>query len=119
MNNFIGEFLTIRGAFEAKVWWGAFAAVGIILGAAYMLWLYQRVFFGQVTNSANESLKDLDMRETWQFAPLIFLIFWIGIYPKPLLSYVEPQTNVVVAQVQPDYFKATVQAPQVAEEHPK
>jgi NADH-quinone oxidoreductase subunit M len=119
MNNFIGEFLTIRGAFEAKVLWGAFAAVGIILGAAYMLWLYQRVFFGAVTNSANEGLKDLDMRETWQFAPLIFLIFWIGIYPKPLLSYIEPQTNVVVAQVQPEYFKATTQTPQVAEEQPR
>ena len=118
MNNFIGEFLTIRGAFEANVVWGAFAAVGIILGAAYMLWLYQRVFFGPVTNPANESLKDLDARETWQFAPLIFLIFWIGIYPKPLISYIEPQTNVVVAQVQPEYFKGTVQSPQVAEEQP-
>jgi NADH-quinone oxidoreductase subunit M len=116
MNNFIGEFLTIRGAFEAKVLWGAFAAVGIILGAAYMLWLYQRVFFGPVTNKTNETLKDLDAREAWQFAPLIFLIFWIGIYPKPLLSYIEPQTNAVVAQVQPDYFTNTVERPQIAEE---
>src|SRR5215813_12471893 len=119
MNNFIGEFLTLRGAFEAKVLWGALATVGIILGAAYMLWLYQRVFFGAVTNSSNEGLEDLDMRETWQFAPLIFLIFWIGIYPKPLLSYVEPQTNVVVAQVQPEYFKGAAQPPQVAEEQPR
>ena len=118
MNNFIGEFLTIRGAFEANVVWGALAALGIILGAAYMLWLYQRVFFGSVS-SANEGLKDLDARETWQFAPLIFLIFWIGIYPKPLLSYIEPQTNVVVAQVQPDYFKGAAARPQVAEELPK
>ena len=117
MNNFIGEFLTIRGAFEARPLWGALAALGIILGAAYMLWLYQRVFFGAVTNPANQSLKDLDARETWQFAPLIFLIFWIGVYPKPLLSYIEPQTNVVVALVEPDYFKDTGQRPQVAEEH--
>ncbi len=117
MNNFIGEFLTIRGAFEAKVVWGALAALGIILGAAYMLWLYQRVFFGQVSK-ANEGLKDLDAREAWQFAPLIFLIFWIGVYPKPLLSYIEPQTNVVVAQVEPDYFKNTAQRPQVAEGQP-
>ncbi|PYT05921.1 MAG: Fe-S-binding domain-containing protein [Acidobacteria bacterium] len=116
MNNFIGEFLTIRGAFEAKVLWGAFAAVGIILGAAYMLWLYQRVFFGPMTNKANESLRDLDAREAWQFAPLIFLIFWIGIYPKPVLSYIEPQTNVVVAQVEPDYFKNAAQRPQIAEQ---
>src|SRR5499427_9073816 len=106
MNNFIGEFLTLRGAFEARVLWGALATVGIILGAAYMLWLYQRVFFGQVTNPANEGLKDLDAREAWQFAPLIVLIFWIGLYPKPFLSYINPQTETVVAQVIPDYFKA-------------
>jgi len=106
MNNFIGEFLTLRGAFEAKISWGAFATVGIILGAAYMLWLYQRVFFGQVTNPANKELRDLNARETWEFAPLILLIFWIGIFPKPLLSYINPQTEIVVAQVRPDYFKA-------------
>ena len=105
MNNFIGEFLALRGAFEANVVWGALATVGIILGAAYMLWLYQRVFFGPVTNPANEGLPDLDRREAWQFAPLIFLIFWIGVYPKPVLDYINPQTEIVVAQVQPDYFK--------------
>jgi NADH-quinone oxidoreductase subunit M len=120
MNNFIGEFLTLRGAFEANVLWGALATVGIILGAAYMLWLYQRVFFGPVANPANEGLKDLDAREAWQFAPLVFLIFWIGIYPKPLLSYINPQTEVVVAQVAPDYFKTApaAQRPQVAAEQP-
>ena len=114
MNNFIGEFLTLRGAFEERVSWGAYATVGIILGAAYMLWLYQRVFFGPVTNPKNEGLPDLDRREAWQFAPLIFLIFWIGIYPKPVLSYINPQTEVVVAVVRPDYFKAPAMQPQVA-----
>jgi NADH-quinone oxidoreductase subunit M len=116
MNNFIGEFLTLSGAFQARAVWGAFATVGIILGAAYMLWLYQRVFFGQITNKANEGLPDLNTREAWQFAPLVFLIFWIGIYPKPLLSYIEPQTKVVVAQVQPDFFKTEPAAERVAEE---
>ena len=105
MNNFIGEFLTLRGAFEARVLWGALGSIGIILGAAYLLWLYQRVFFGQLTNPANEGLKDLNAREAWMFAPLIFLIFWIGVYPKPVLSYVNPQTEIVVSQVSPDYFK--------------
>ncbi|HXG68955.1 MAG TPA: NADH-quinone oxidoreductase subunit M [Blastocatellia bacterium] len=114
MNNFIGEFLTLRGAFEERVSWGAYATVGIILGAAYMLWLYQRVFFGPVSNPKNEGLPDLDRREAWQFAPLIFLIFWIGIYPKPVLSYINPQTEVVVAVVRPDYFKAPTLQPQVA-----
>jgi NADH-quinone oxidoreductase subunit M len=118
MNNFIGEFLTLRGAFEERVVWGAFATVGIILGAAYMLWLYQRVFFGQVTNKLNESLPDLSAREAWQFAPLIFLIFWIGIYPRPLLDYIDPQTETVVAQIRPDYFKAApaAQRPELAGE---
>jgi NADH-quinone oxidoreductase subunit M len=115
MNNFIGEFLVLRGAFEANVYWGALATVGIILGAAYMLWLYQRVFFGEVTNEKNRELPDLNAREVWQFAPLIFLIFWIGIYPKPLLSYINPQTEAVVAQTYPNYFKAA-EEPKVAEE---
>jgi NADH-quinone oxidoreductase subunit M len=115
MNNFIGEFLTLRGAFEANVVWGALATSGIVLGAAYMLWLYQRVFFGQITNPANQGLKDLDARESWQFAPLIFLIFWIGIYPSPLLSYINPQTEVVVAQVRPDYFRSAPAAQRVAQ----
>jgi NADH-quinone oxidoreductase subunit M len=118
MNNFIGEFLVLRGAFEANVYWGAFATVGIILGAAYMLWLYQRVFFGEVTNDKNKTLPDLNAREAWQFAPLIFLIFWIGIYPKPLLSYINPQTEAVVAQVYPDYFKPKEEMPKMAEEKP-
>jgi NADH-quinone oxidoreductase subunit M len=116
MNNFIGEFLTLAGAFQARVIWSVFATVGIILGAAYMLWLYQRLFFGPVTNEANQRLRDLDAREAWQFAPLIFLIFWIGIYPEPVLSYIRPQTNVVVAQVQPDFLKAEPPAERVAEE---
>ena len=115
MNNFIGEFLTLRGAFEANWVWAAFATAGIILGAAYMLWLYQRVFFGQVTNPANENLADLNAREVWQFAPLIFLIFWIGIYPKPLLSYINPQTESVVAQVNPNYFKPALAQPAAEE----
>ena len=116
MNNFIGEFLTLRGAFEARVLWGALGTVGIILGAAYMLWLYQRVFFGQITNKANEALPDLDKREFWQFAPLIFLIFWIGIYPKPLIEYINPQTEAVVTLVNPDYFKAPgAERPKIAE----
>jgi NADH-quinone oxidoreductase subunit M len=120
MNNFIGEFLVLRGAFEANVYWGAIATVGIILGAAYMLWLYQRVFFGEVTNEHNKGLADLNAREAWQFAPLIFLIFWIGIYPKPLQSYINPQTEAVVTQVNPNYFKAAPaeEAPKLAEEQP-
>ena len=59
-----------------------------------------------MTNPANQSLPDLNTREFWQFAPLIVLIFWIGVYPSPILSYINPQTETVVAQVSPGYFKA-------------
>src|SRR5205085_5261885 len=117
MNNFIGEFLALGGAFQARPLWAAFGAIGVILGAAYMLWLYQRVFFGQAASEANRHLPDLNTREAWQFAPLIFLIFWIGIYPKPLLSYIHPRTNSVVAQVQPDFFKASPMTEKVAEDN--
>ena len=116
MNNFPGEFLALSGAFQARPLWAVFGAIGVILGAAYLLWLYQRVFLGPAASEANRHLADLNRREAWQFAPLIFLIFWIGIYPKPLLSYIQPQTNVVVAQVQPDFFKAPPLTEKVAEE---
>ncbi|HJQ25223.1 MAG TPA: NADH-quinone oxidoreductase subunit M [Blastocatellia bacterium] len=116
MNNFPGEFLALGGAFLARPLWAVFGAIGVILGAAYLLWLYQRVFFGPPASEANRQLADLNRREAWQFAPLIFLIFWIGIYPKPVLSYIQPQTNVVVAQVQPDFFKAPPLTEKVAEE---
>ncbi|MFL6275081.1 MAG: NuoM family protein [Blastocatellia bacterium] len=116
MNNFPGEFLALSGAFQARPLWAVFGAIGVILGAAYLLWLYQRVFFGPAASEANRNLADLNRREAWQFAPLIVLIFWIGIYPTPLLSYIQPQTNVVVAQVQPDFFKAPPLTEKVAEE---
>jgi NADH-quinone oxidoreductase subunit M len=116
MNNFPGEFLALSGAFQARPLWAVFGAIGVILGAAYLLWLYQRVFLGPAASEANRHLADLNRREAWQFAPLIFLIFWIGIYPKPVLSYIQPQTNVVVAQVQPDFFKAPPLTEKVAED---
>ena len=60
--------------------------IGIVLGAAYLLWLYQRVMFGPVTNPANEHLPDLNAREYATLIPLMILCFWIGIYPKPLFT---------------------------------
>ena len=116
LNGFIGELMILQGAFQANPLWAFWAVSGVVLGAAYLLWLYQRVFLGPAASEANRHLADLNRREAWQFAPLIFLIFWIGIYPKPLLSYIQPQTNVVVAQVQPDFFKAPPLTEKVAEE---
>jgi NADH-quinone oxidoreductase subunit M len=89
-NGFIGEFLVLLGAFRTQTTWTLFAATGVILSACYMLWMFQRVIFGPVTHSANENLKDLSAREKWVFAPLLVLVFWIGLFPNPILSRITP-----------------------------
>jgi NADH-quinone oxidoreductase subunit M len=100
---FISEFLALRGAFEANPVWAAMGALGIILNAGYMLWLYQRMFFGTIDNPKNEELSDLNPREWVYMAPLVILSLWIGVYPRPFLSYVERPVNAVVRQVRPTY----------------
>ena len=115
---FISEFLALRGAFEANPVWAAMGALGIILNAGYMLWLYQRMFFGTIDNPKNEKLSDLNPREWAYMAPLVILSLWIGVYPKPFLSYVERPVNAVVRQVRPTYpipeMPAAAQTPQRA-----
>jgi NADH-quinone oxidoreductase subunit M len=116
LNGFIGEFLILRGVFEANRIWAAFAATGIVLGAGYMLWLYQRTMFGQVTHEKNKTLPDLYTREWAYFVPLIILAFWIGLYPKPVLSYFSKPVQMIVQQVKPGYAGAG--APPRAEAKP-
>ena len=115
---FISEFLSLRGAFEANPIWAGWGALGIILNAAYMLWLYQRMFFGTIDNPKNETLTDLNGREWLYMTPLVILSLWIGVYPKPFLNYIERPGNAVVRQVRPTYpipgMPAVTQAPQRA-----
>jgi NADH-quinone oxidoreductase subunit M len=110
---FISEFLALRGSFEANPYWAAWAALGIILNAGYFLWLYQRMFFGNIDNPKNEKLKDLNVREWAYMTPLMILSLWIGVYPKPFLEYIQQPVNAVVKQVRPDYVipGAAVPAP--------
>jgi len=89
-NGFVGEFLVLLGAFRAHVWWAVFAATGVILSAVYMLWMFQRVIFGPVTQEENEHLPDLSLRERLVFAPLLVLIFWMGVMPQPFLDRIQP-----------------------------
>jgi NADH-quinone oxidoreductase subunit M len=104
LNGFIGEFLILRGAFERNVWWGIFAVTGIVLGAAYMLWLYQRMMFGRVEQPENENLSDLTPREVTYFLPLVVLAFAIGILPQQLiLNYLRTPTQYIVGQVDRSY----------------
>ncbi len=112
---FISEFLAMRGAFEAQPWWAAWAALGIILNAGYMLWLYQRMFFGNIDNPKNEKLNDLTGREWAYMIPLVILSLWIGVYPKPFIDFIQRPVNAVVRQVRPEYPLNATPLPQTAE----
>ena len=105
LNGFIGEFTILQGAFEASWVWAAFAVTGIILGAAYLLWLYQRTMLGQVTNPKNLGLRDLNLREVIVFLPLIAWAIWIGVYPKPYFDILEKPVAQIVERVRPGYFQ--------------
>jgi NADH-quinone oxidoreductase subunit M len=106
LNGFIGEFTILSGVFTVSPRWAAWAVIGIVLGAAYLLWLYQRVMFGPVTNPVNEHLPDLNMREYATLIPLVLLAFWIGIYPKPLFTVLDAPVRQIVEQVNPGYYNS-------------
>jgi NADH-quinone oxidoreductase subunit M len=93
LNGFVGEFPILMGAWTENKIWAAWAVPGVVLAAAYLLWLYQRVFFGKVTNPKNEKLHDLTPREVLTFVPLVVLAFAIGLYPKPLFQILEQPVN--------------------------
>ena len=103
LNGFIGEFLILQGVFVANKMWAAFAASGVVLGAAYMLYLYQRTMFGKIENPKNEKLPDLSLREFATFAPLIVLAVWMGLYPSPFLRRLDTSVQHVIARVSPEY----------------
>jgi NADH-quinone oxidoreductase subunit M len=106
LNGFVGEFTILQGTFMEKeiaghpgYFWAAWAVPGVILAAAYLLWLYQRVFFGTVTNPKNEKLHDVTPREVLTFVPLLIMAFWIGLYPKPFFQILEQPVNQLVQNV--------------------
>jgi NADH-quinone oxidoreductase subunit M len=101
LNGFVGEFTILQGAFQANPWWAATGIVGIILGAAYLLWLYQRTMLGQVNNERNLGLPDRNLREILIFLPLIIWALWIGIYPKPYFEILEKPVQAIVERVRP------------------
>ncbi len=106
LNGFIGEFTILQGALQENLWWAVAGGSGIVLGAAYMLWLYQRMMFGKLDNPANEKLADMNLREFVTLAPLIVLAFWIGIYPAPFFRALDGPVTKIVESVRPDYYDA-------------
>jgi NADH-quinone oxidoreductase subunit M len=77
----------------------AIGALGVILAAVYMLWMYQRVMFGEVTHEATRRLKDVNLREVAILVPLVLLIVWIGVYPQPFLTRIEASTRAIVERI--------------------
>jgi len=97
-NGFIGEFLILLGSFIRSPWIAFFAATGLILGAWYMLWLYQRIFFNPV-NDKVVGLAELNTREVLTLVPMVILIFWIGLYPNSMLSFMHVSVAHLLDQV--------------------
>jgi len=118
LNGFIGEFTILQGAFEVNWRWAAWAVSGIVLGAAYMLWLYQRTMFGTCDNPKNQVLKDLNFREIMTLVPLVIWAFWIGLYPKPFFKILEKPVAEIVRQVNGSFFPANAAATPAAQPVP-
>ena len=98
LNGFVGEFLILIGTFVTHRWYAVVGATGVILAALYLLWAYQRVFHGEPTGD-NATMADLSWKERWVMVPLLVSIVFIGVYPKPLLTRIQPSVDAVLARV--------------------
>jgi NADH-quinone oxidoreductase subunit M len=103
LNGFIGEITILSGAFQMSHVWAFWGAVGIALGAAYLLWLFQRTMLGEV-KEPNRYLPDLSWREIAVFLPLIAWAFWIGLNPQPYFHVLDRPVAQIVERVQPGYY---------------
>jgi NADH-quinone oxidoreductase subunit M len=99
LNGFVGEFLILVGSFGTTPVWTAAAATGVILGAVYMLWMFRRVIFGPLTGAENRQLSDLNGRERLILAPILLLIVFMGVYPQPFLSRMEPAVELTLKRI--------------------
>lgn len=111
-NGFVGEFLILLGAFEAKWWYGAFAVLGVIFGAAYFLWYYERSMLGPVGTAVRASMSDLQLREMIIAVSLSVMILWIGLYPSPFLRIMNGSVQALVDRIHHDQ-SAAVAGPHV------
>jgi NADH-quinone oxidoreductase subunit M len=99
LNGFIGEFLVLSGAFQARPIYGVLAATGVIWSACYLLWMYQRVFFGKVTHEVNNALPDLSLREKAALWPIAIAALVMGVAPLVWLGAIDPAVQAALAPV--------------------
>ena len=99
LNGFVGEFLILLGTFETFRTFAVLAALGVILGAVYMLWMYQRVIYGEIKHEANRSLTDMSGREIAVMIPILILMFWIGLHPSTFLRPMDASSAHLLEQV--------------------
>ncbi|MDE0114921.1 MAG: NADH-quinone oxidoreductase subunit M, partial [Albidovulum sp.] len=98
-SGFVGEFLTLAGAFQRNTWVAFFAATGVVLSAAYALWLFRRVVFGELVKDALKAIGDMDRREKWVFAPLVGMVLILGVYPSLATDIIGPSVQQLVEKV--------------------
>jgi NADH-quinone oxidoreductase subunit M len=99
LNGFVGEFLILLGAFQTSPAWTVLAATGVVLGAMYMLWMFRRVVFGPLALPENRQLHDMSPREIAMIAPILVLIVFMGVYPRPFLSRMKPAARLALERV--------------------
>jgi len=98
LNGFVGEFLILSGAFQARQIYGILAATGVIWSACYLLWMYQRVFYGNITHPVNKSLQDMDARERVAMWPLAIAALVMGVAPNLWLHSIDPSVSFALKQ---------------------
>ncbi|MBM3752719.1 MAG: NADH-quinone oxidoreductase subunit M [Acidobacteria bacterium] len=113
LNNFVGEFLVLQGATQANVWWAVIAATGVILSACYMLWMYQRTFYGETPESVAHHVHDMTAREWLCITPLLALMLWMGIYTQTFLPSIGASNKVILDRTQTTSAPLRVAAPVV------
>jgi NADH-quinone oxidoreductase subunit M len=99
LNGFVGEFLVLVGSFATLRWWTVVAVAGVVLAAVYLLWAYQRVFHGEPEGD-NATMADLSLSEGAVLVPVVALIVFLGVYPKPVLERMEPSVDRLVEHVE-------------------
>jgi NADH-quinone oxidoreductase subunit M len=126
LNGFVGEFLILLGGFLRMRPAIAIAVLGVILEALYMLWTYERVMFGPITKAVNETIRDLTAREIAVMVPIIALMLFMGLYPRPLISRIEPsvtamlvRTNVAQARLDAERLAARAQIKRLSNREPE